>query len=107
MTVVGIKGGRFGPPRITATKGYSTTMALSTLKNLLVTQKLRRGDGPVVVPESRRTERLFGLRGRSKSLSLGIKLEKLEVDYDPRKDTCIRAFVRLMAEAAKATPPEG
>ena len=79
-------------------------MALSVMNNLLVTQKLRRGDGPIVYPKSRRAERLFGEEGRTKRKSTHIKLEKLGVDYDPRKDTCIKAFVRLMASAA--TMPE-
>ena len=99
-----MRGNQYGPQRITTTKGYSTTMALSTLNNLLVTQKLRRGDGPIQLPKSRRAERVFGSRGRSKSLSVGIKLEKLGSDYSPREDTCVRAFVRLMAVAANATP---
>ena len=100
-TLVGMPGGKFGPNRLTTRKEYSTTMALSTLKNLLVTQKLRRGDGPFVYPQSRRNERLFGEHGRSKRQSSHIKLEKLLLQeaYDPRKDSCLKAFVRLMAQA--------
>ena len=45
------------------TTGYSTTMALSTLRKLLGTQYLRRGDGILTTPESRRKERLFGASG--------------------------------------------
>ena len=77
-------------------------MALSTLKNLLATQHLRRGDGILSIPLTRNTERLFGSTGcgRTKFISHGIKFEKLGVDYDPRKDTCIRAFVRMMAASA-------
>ena len=58
---------------------------------------LRRGDGLHQVPDSRRAERLFGVHGRTKLLSAGIKLEKLGADYDPLQDTCLKAFVRLMA----------
>ena len=38
--------------------------------------------------------------GRSSRLAAGIKLEKIGDDYDPRADTCLRAFVRLCAESA-------
>ena len=72
---------------------------------MLATQHLRRGDGIIATPDSRRKERLFGLHsaGRTKYLSGGIKLEKLlSPDYDPRADTCVKAFVRLMKEAAQA-----
>ena len=55
-----------------------------------------------------RTERLFGVSGpgRTRALSTGVKIEKLGAEYDPHADTCIRAFVRLLAargEAAAAT----
>ena len=66
---------------------------------------LRRGDGVIAAPDSRRKQRLFGVhgRGRTKDLANGIKLEKLLTpDYDPRSDTCITAFVRLLKEAAEA-----
>ena len=49
---------------------------------------------------SRRADRLFGDMGRTKTLSSRVKHEKLGVEYDPRYDTCIQAFVRLMAQAA-------
>ena len=59
-------------------------------------------DGLHRVPEARRTERLFA-HGRTKLSSAGIKLEKLAVegDYSPEHDTCIAAFVRLLAAAAE------
>ena len=65
---------------------------------------LRRGDGIMAMPASRRHERLFGKAGpgRAKLCSAGLKLEARLADYEPRKDTCIRAFVRLLAERAKA-----
>ena len=87
------------------TKGSSTSQALGTLRTLLAAQKLRRGEGPVVMPESRRNERLFGAdgRGRSSRLSTGVKFEKLGDNYNTKEDTCIRAFVRLLAQCAKAT----
>ena len=76
-------------------------MALSTLNNLLVTQHLHRGDGPVALPDSRRSEQLFGDQGRTKAISSGFKLQLLGRDYDPHElDSCIKAFVRLMANMA-------
>ena len=95
--------GAEGPSQLVSTSGYSTTMALSTLRNLLATQMLRRGDGVIATPDSRRKERLFGQHGpgRSKALSTGLKLEKLlGPDYNPIHDTCMKAFVRLCKEAA-------
>ena len=105
-TLVGVRGGKEGPPRLTDVKQYGTTCALSTMNNLLVTQKLRRGDGPIAYPQSRRAERLFGEVGRTKRASTHIKLEKLECNYDVRQDTCIKAFVRQMADAARLTVEE-
>ena len=80
-------------------------MALSTLNHMLMQQQLRRGDGLFAIPDSRRTERLM-CTGRTKHASTGIKLEKLNCDdsYDPRLDTCVKAFVRLLAaNAARAS----
>ena len=85
----------------TATKGYSTTMAISTLSKLLGAQMLRRGDGVLALPDSRRKERL--LAGRTKLASKEVKMEVLMRDYNPREDTCIKAFVRLLAAQ---TPPD-
>ena len=101
QTLVGLRGGKQGPMKLTARKEYSTTMALSVMNNLLVTQKLRRGDGPIRYPKSHRAERLFGEEGRTKRRSSKIKLENIGSDYDPRLDSCIKAFVRLMAAAAE------
>ena len=75
----------------TATAGYATTMAISTLRKLLGAQLLRRGDGVLALPDSRRKERL--LAGRTKLASKEVKMEVLMRDYNPREDTCIRAFL--------------
>ena len=93
-----------GPARLTKTKGYTTTMSISTLKNMLVAQKLRRGDGVISIAPSRRHERLFGASGsgRTKHASSGVKIEKLGADYDPKHDTCVKAFVRLLAFRASS-----
>ena len=82
-------------PVISATSGYSSTMAISTLRKLLGARVLRRGDGIIALPESRRKERL--LAGRTKLMSKLVKMEVLMRDYDPRLDTAIKAFVRLLA----------
>ena len=89
----------------------SVPLAISTLKNLLATQKLRRGDGDLTIPDSRRKERLFGAKGpgRTYALSTGVKCEKLDDDYEPSQDSCIKAFVRMLAvsaTAAAAAEPE-
>ena len=98
-TRVALRSGFEGPARLVETKGYCTTMALSTLHFLLVWGILRTGDGLVATPMSRRKERLFGSKGngRLSLASAGMKLEMLGVDYAPREDTCIKAFVRLLA----------
>jgi hypothetical protein len=94
-----VKGGK-----LIDTKGYSSSMAVSTLNHLLVTKYLRKGDGIIATPASRRAERLFGVTGtgRSSARRAGAKsVEKLMGhDYDPRGDTCIKAFVRHLADAA-------
>ena len=77
----------------------------------MITQKLRRGDGPdgVVMLDCRRNELLFctlPAGGRTSYRSSGVKLEKLGEDYDPCEDTCIKAFVRLLALVAAAAVAE-
>ena len=98
-----MRGTTQGPEQLVKTTGYSTTMALSTLRKLLGTQYLRRGDGILTTTDSRHKERLFGAGGTGRLTlgSRGVKLEKLRGDgYDPREDTCIAAFIRLMEAAA-------
>ena len=104
IMTIPVKKGCEGPARMIPTKGCNTTMAYSTLKHLMSAQKLRRGDGPdgIILPDSRRNERLFGHRGRTSYRSSGVKLEHFEDDYDAAADTCIKAFVRLIALAATA-----
>ena len=99
-----LRGDKQGPANLVKTKAYSTTMALSTLRNLLSKQYLRRGDGIISIPDSRRRERLFGDLGRSKLRSAGIKHEirLADPEYRPRDDTCLRAFVRLLAAKASS-----
>ena len=101
-----IRGVSQGPEQLVRSKGYSTTMALSTLRKLLSTQYLRRGDGILTTPDARRKERLFGAGGTGRLThgSRGVKLEKLRGNgYDPREDTCIAAFIRLL-EASVVSP---
>ena len=92
--------GAHGPARLVKTRGYSTTLYISVMRHLLMQNVLRRGDGLHKVHDSRRTERLLGDNGRTKLLSAGIKLEKLGTDYNPREDSCLKAFVRMLAERA-------
>ena len=88
---------------VTATIGYATTQCISTLRKLLAASQLRRGDGVMALPDCRRKERLLGV-GRTKLASKWVKLEVLHRDYNPRHDTCIKAFVRLLA--AQNTPDQ-
>jgi hypothetical protein len=81
---------------VSSTVGYATTQCISTLRKLLGAATLRRGDGVISLPESRRKERLLGV-GRTKLASKWVKSEVLSRDYNPRKDTCIKAFVRALA----------
>ena len=75
---------------VSSTVGYATTQCISTLRKLLGAATLRRGDGVISLPESRRKERLLGV-GRTKLASKWVKSEVLSRDYNPRKDTCIKA----------------
>ena len=80
-------------------------MAISVLNKLIISQVLLRGDGPVVMPDHRRRERLFGSAGRTKATS-GFKLESVGKEYNPRGDTCIKAFVRFIAALAATAAAE-
>ena len=79
-----------------ATIGYGTSQCISTLRKLLGAKTLRRGDGVIALPESRLRERLLGV-GRTKLPAKWVKIEVLERDYNPRRDTCVKAFVRGLA----------
>ena len=87
-------------------------MALSTLRKLLAARALRTGYGiedlRIKGIESRRRERVFGADGpgRSSRLAAGVKLEKMDDKYDPRTDTCVRAYVRLRGVQVRARAGE-
>ena len=92
-----------GPAKLVTTKGYNTSLAISTLRKLLGTAYLRRGDGIIATPESRVKERLFGKSGSGRITlgSSGVKHEVRAGDgYVAHADTCMKAFVRLLAEKA-------
>ena len=85
-----------------ATKGYCTSLARKTLATLIASQKLQIGEGVdgILLAPTRRRDRLIG-QGRVKGQRVGVKLEKVGDDYEPRKDSCVAAFVRLrMAQMA-------
>ena len=73
------------------------------LNHMLMQNTLRRGDGLYSIPDGRRNQRLLQA-GRTKYLTIGLKIEKLNLEeeesYDPRSDTCVKAFVRFLAHAA-------
>ena len=79
-----------------ATIGYATSQCISTLQKLLGAKTLRQGDGVIALPESRQRERLLRV-GRTKLSAKWVKMEVQERDYNPRSDTCVKAFVRLLA----------
>ena len=86
------------------TIGYSTSLAkkTKTLATLVAQQKLQLGDGidGVTIAPTRRRERMLE-GGRSRGKRVGVKLERVGSDYNPREDSCIKAFVRLMAQVAQ------
>lgn len=98
----GVKGVHEGPSRLVATKGYSTSMALSTLTNMLATQQLRKGEGEYATPAARRKERVL-TAGRTKALRTGVKLEHIGAEYVPREDTVLDAYLRLLVAENEGT----
>ena len=56
------------------------------------------GNAGAIVMGARHTGKLF--------LMSGMKLEKLGACYDPRQDTVLRAFVRLIAQSAASAEGE-
>ena len=81
------------------TKGYSTSMMISTLKKLDGVQTLNRGASETIaIPAHRMAQRVFGegSLGRSKLLSAGPSMSVLASGYDPRMDTCVKALVRMI-----------
>ena len=96
-----------GPAMLVERKGYGTTMSISTLQNMSACQYLRRGDGIAAFEDSRRKERLFGMRGRTKPMPAGDNEAKRNAEYNPLTDTCIKAFVRLLTEMPAEAGPSG
>ena len=90
-----MRGVTEGPAQLVQTKGYSSTLSLSTMKKVLGAQSLRRDDAPVSIPDARRKERLM-VTGRSKHKSTGVKPERAEGAIEPCKDSALNAYVRLL-----------
>ena len=85
-------------PKTVPTKGYSTTMMLSTFRKVDARQILRReASGALTIPASRVAERVFGEGGplRSKLFSGGNLYTKLSPEYEPRLHSCLNAFAEL------------
>ena len=90
--------GKEGPAKKVTTKGYSTTMALSTFRKVEARQVLRRDVAEdVSMPLGRVHERVFGEGGpgRSKARSAGLCWSLVGQEYDYRCDSCLLAFARL------------
>ena len=77
-------------------------MAVSTLNKILAAQMLRRGDGILALPDSRPQGAAAG-RGRTSLATSMVKLEKVGLEYNSRYDTCVKAFVRLLAAQQAAS----
>ena len=103
-SIVPMRGVKEGPARLITTAGHGTTMCISTLNNMLAKEQLRSGNGLFVIPDSRRKERLLYGSGRLTLGSTGVKLGSIGHDdhYNPRVDTCLEAFIRVITAAAEA-----
>ena len=95
-----MRGVSEGPGQLVKTSGYAGSMAVSTLKHMLATNRLRRGDDKYCTPPSRLKERVFGGAGtgRSTRISAGQSKAKREMNYDPRADSVLDAYIRLLAK---------
>ena len=96
-----------GPAAIVKSAGYYTSMAVSVLRKLLGKRYLSQGDGIWSTPASRQKERLFGQSGTGRSsakraLQSCAAQPSSEAEIDPKEDSCISAFVRLLAAEAAA-----
>ncbi len=75
-------------------------MALGALKNLSAAQLLRRGDGALSIDSVRKKMLVFQKSTGHVTLArAGIKIEKLDAEYELRKDAFLSAFVRLLVAA--------
>ena len=82
--------------------GSRGSTSVSILTHLLSTGYLRRGDGLYTMPDSRRSERLFGDNARGRTSN--IKLEVPQAPgYKPEKDSCVRALALILAMRATNT----
>ena len=82
----------------------------STLRKLLGKRYLTQGDGLWATPLSRQKERLFGDTGTGRTSGRRVLRScaaqpSSEADIVPREDSCISAFVRLLAAACPDTVP--
>jgi hypothetical protein len=91
---------------VLTTKGYGATAATSTLEKMLATKELREGDGAFSTPDSRRNARLFGESGPGRSSRVKLEVQAvmgfIGPTYDPAKDSCLEAFVRVLVARIEA-----
>jgi hypothetical protein len=87
--------GAEGPLRKVETTGYRSSLSQQVISFLLSKQWLRRSGEGI---STRRSARLFGVLGKtgrgSKVERKGVKLGDMGAEYDPAKDTAIKAYVR-------------
>eukprot|EP00965_Chrysotila_dentata_P035925 1195695-Pleurochrysis_carterae.AAC.1 len=96
-TALPLQAGVEGPVIPFVRKGSTTSLAIQTHRFLCTQQLRRKSDGVGIA--MRRTERLFGEKAVGRSSHVRGKLGRLNEErgqYEPRKDTCVRAFVRLL-----------
>ena len=103
------RGERVSAPRTSAPLPGEVRLIQTTTAVTDWTSPWHRGPAAPHHIKSRRTERIFGADGpgRSSRLRAGIKLEKIDEEYDPRTDTCVRAYVRLLYEQVRARAGAG
>ena len=93
----------YGEYTLVTTSGYNATAATSTLSKLLATSSLRAGGGMFSTPASRQHERLFGEGGKGRLKVIKHEwADGEERGYDPAEDSCLAAFVRMLAARAEA-----
>ena len=83
-----------------ATKGYSGTAALSTLRKTLGLRKLRENEGPDALRPSRRAERLFGEKAVGRVTRPKLELVHAEA---VERQSCVHAFADMI-RARKSSP---
>ena len=94
-----------GPANLIKTKGYSTTMAISTLSKLKGKSFLRRGDDDVSMLACRETHRWYVARGTRKwdTLEGGMVKPEIAKTTEPKQSTHARGVYELCGGLGEPT----